>query len=94
MEPNPLTADEVREILAVAKTYQDTAVSRTLVSSGIRKSELAKLNVKDVYLERRRLMIGEGKGNKERTAIKSSECVDAVSVQAFQNIGARSDRVR
>ena len=90
-EPNPLTADEVREILGAAKTYRDTAIFRVLVSSGIRKSELANLDIEDVDLERRRLTIREGKGNKDRTAIISSECADAISAYLLRREDVETD---
>lgn len=90
-EPNPLTADEVREILGAAKTYRDTAIFRVLVSSGIRKSELTTLDIDDVDLERRRLTIREGKGNKDRTAIISSECADAISAYLLRREDVETD---
>ncbi|SFF87546.1 integrase/recombinase XerD [Halopelagius inordinatus] len=90
-EPNPLSEDEVREILGAAKTYRDTAILRVLVSSGIRKSELANLDISDVDLERRRLTIREGKGNKDRTAIVSSKCADAIETYLLRREDVESD---
>ena len=90
-EPNPLSEDEVREIIGAAKTYRDTAILRVLVSSGIRKSELANLDISDVDLERRRLTIREGKGNKDRTAIVSSKCADAIETYLLRREDVESD---
>ena len=81
----------MREVLGAATTYQDTAILWVLVSSGIRKSELANLDVSDVDLERRRLTIREGKGNKDRTAIVSSKCVDAIETYLLRREDVESD---
>ena len=47
---------------------RDRAILETLYSSGIRRMEVVRLQLGDLHLERRVLMIRQGKGKKDRVA--------------------------
>lgn len=66
-----LTAAEVEAVLAVPNVtdplgLRDRAILETLCSTGVRRSELVKLCVFDVDVERGTLLIREGKRSKDR----------------------------
>jgi integrase/recombinase XerD len=66
-----LTASEAEQILAVpnVKTpfgFRDRAIMETLYSTGIRRSELINLSLYDVDLDRRTVIVRQGKGRKDR----------------------------
>jgi len=69
--PVVLSRDEVCRLLrAAAGVYQ--LVFRLLYGTGMRKLECLQLRVKDLDLERRQIIIREGKGNKDRITVLPS----------------------
>ena len=66
----PLTAEEVRKVVAQAGTVRNRAIVLTLVDSGLRASELCALTVGDY--EAGRLHVREGKGGKAYTRTGSA----------------------
>jgi integrase/recombinase XerD len=69
--PHPLSADEMMKVIqagspTTALGLRDRAILELLYSTGIRRSELANLNVGDVRLESREAMVVNGKGGKDR----------------------------
>lgn len=63
-----LTQDEVRKILAAAKSARDKAIVLTLLDTGVRASELCALTVGDLDFDTGTLSIQLGKGQKGRIA--------------------------
>jgi len=66
-----LTADEVERVMVQPDVtdplgLRDRAVLETLYSTGIRRGELIALSVHDLDVNRRTLLIREGKGKKDR----------------------------
>jgi integrase/recombinase XerD len=66
-----LTAVEAEQILAQPNIHEplglrDRAILETLYSTGIRRSELANLHLRDLDAEGGTVMIRQGKGNKDR----------------------------
>lgn len=65
-----LTAEELRKLLDVpvrdAKGMRDMLAIRLLALSGLRASELCALDVEDVNIAEREIIIRGGKGNKDR----------------------------
>lgn len=66
-----LTATEIERILATPDITQplgirDRAILETLYSSAIRRIEVVRLQLGDLYVERRVLMVRQGKGKKDR----------------------------
>lgn len=68
-----LTADEIQEIILAAETERDRCVVKMLAHTGIRRFELANLDVRDLDFEKRLLHIREGKGGKERIVPMTKE---------------------
>jgi integrase/recombinase XerD len=70
--PRPaLTTGEAEQVLAVPDTattagLRDRAIIETFYGTGIRRAELAHLNVRDLDTERRTLTVRQGKGRKDR----------------------------
>lgn len=75
--PEPLKLPEVlseEEVVKILESFQvntphglrDRAILEVLYSTGIRRSELVNLNVDDFLLNRRELVINQGKGRKDR----------------------------
>ncbi len=66
-----LTASEAEQVMAIPDLtvptgLRDRAILETFYSTGIRRSELANLQVFDLDTERRTLMVRQGKGRKDR----------------------------
>lgn len=61
-----LTQDEVQRLIDATTTFRNRVIIRTLSATGIRREELCNLDVPDVDLDRQRLIIRHGKGDKSR----------------------------
>ena len=83
--PVVLKEDEVARLLRTPapagrtefQRLRDRAILEVLYASGIRRAEVASLNLHDVDLERR-IMRVTGKGNKQRTVLINEAAVDAM----------------
>lgn len=62
-----LDTRSIGKVINAAKSLRDRCVLKAFAQTGIRREELALLDVRDVDLKRRRLHIREGKGAKART---------------------------
>ncbi len=56
----------LEKVIYAADSFRDRCILKTLAQTGIRRSELASLDIRDLDLERRRVRVCEGKGAKER----------------------------
>ena len=56
----------LKKVVYGAESFRDRCILKTFAQTGIRRTELASLDVRDLDIERRRLRICEGKGAKER----------------------------
>jgi integrase/recombinase XerD len=68
---NVMTMAEAEKVLAVPRLHlpmgvRDRAMLETFYSTGVRRAELASLNLYDIDRERGVLMVREGKGRKDR----------------------------
>lgn len=77
--PETLTENEVKRVLYACDSYRDFAIIKTLVTSGVRASELCNLNVQDVNLDDRKVRIRKGKGQKDGITMISEDCAEAIS---------------
>jgi integrase/recombinase XerD len=69
--PEVMTEEEVVKVLEASPIntltgLRDRVILEVLYSTGIRRSELIKLNVEDVFIERGEVAINQGKGKKDR----------------------------
>jgi integron integrase len=78
--PTVLSVDEVGRVLATL-SGADRLLAELLYGCGLRVSEGCALRVKDVEVERRRLVVRGGKGGKDRSLMLPERCVDAVGRQ-------------
>jgi site-specific recombinase XerD len=67
--PFPLTFQEVLDCMEAAKTERDRLMVRVLYASGVRREELAQLQVCHVRFEECSLFIADGKYGKDRVII-------------------------
>lgn len=65
--------EEIISFLSFCDTLKEKAIFTLLYSSGIRIGELAKLRIQDIDFERNSIFISQGKGNRERYAMISSQ---------------------
>lgn len=57
---------EVQKLINAAPTFRDRCLIRMLVDTGMRRSEVAALDIRDVDLAAQRVTIRSGKGGKQR----------------------------
>lgn len=57
---------ELKKVVHAVSNFRDRCILKTFAQTGIRRAELAGLDIRDVDLEARRLRIRDGKGAKER----------------------------
>lgn len=56
----------LRKVIYGTESFRDRCILKTFAQTGIRRTELSSLDVRDLDLDRRRIRIREGKGAKER----------------------------
>ncbi len=78
--PTVLSPAEVALVLD-AMSGADRLLAELLYGCGLRVSEGCGLRVKDVEVDRRRVMVRGGKGGKDRSVMLPERCVDAVGRQ-------------
>lgn len=64
--PRALDPEELRPFLESLRFHRDKAMVLLMLLSGLRKSEVLKLSLKDIDFGRRSLMVREGKGGYQR----------------------------
>lgn len=84
-----LTAAEAEAVLAVpdertVSGLRDRVMLEVLYCTGIRRSELARLNVRDIDRDRRTLMVRQGKGKKDRLVPIHHRCITWLEVYLDQ----------
>jgi len=62
----PLKYADVRKLIVAAPNFRDRCVVKTLFWFGLRREELAELDIRDIDFERRRITVRMGKGEKTR----------------------------
>ena len=80
-----LDPPSIAKVINAAKSLRDRCILKAFAQTGIRREELASLDVRDVDLKRRRLHIREGKGAKARTVPITDELRSDLEL----NIGKR-----
>ncbi len=79
-----LNWDEINHIIAAAKNLKESLVLKILARTGMRRFELANLEVKDVDFERKRLFIKKGKGATEKDPKSRAVPIDDDTLQAIK----------
>jgi len=76
--PDILTRKEVNALFDACYNLRDKCMLMTMYSAGLRLSEVASLRVSDIDSEKIQLFIRDGKGSKDRFAILSQSCLEAL----------------
>lgn len=84
--PTVLTRDETAALLAALEEGTAKLVIRLLYGSGLRLLEALRLRVKDVDLERREILIRDGKGGKDRVTMLAEQLVEPLRVLSLIHI--------
>jgi integron integrase len=88
--PVVLTTSEVRSVLThLAPPY--LLVIRLLYGSGLRIGEATRLRIKAVDLQRRSLIVRDGKGAKDRVTVLADSCIAPVRNQIERSLALCSD---
>ncbi|MDG1040741.1 MAG: site-specific integrase [Polaribacter sp.] len=64
--PNVLSQEEVLRIISATQNLKHRAIIALIYSCGLRISELTNLKLVDFYIERKQLIVKNGKGRKDR----------------------------
>lgn len=88
--PVVLTTAEVRAVLAHL-TPPYALLVRLLYGSGLRVGEATRLRIKDVDLERRSIVVRDGKGAKDRITVLADSCIPALSEQMDRSLALCAD---
>jgi len=82
--PTVLTRDEVAAMLAQMDEGEVKLIVRLLYGSGLRLLEGLRLRVKDVDLNRRELLVRDGKGGKDRVTMLAGQLVGPLRIHLAQ----------
>lgn len=62
-----LTPAEIKKVIYAAKSFRDRSLIKTLAQTGMRRAEVANIDVRDIDFDKNLIQIREGKGGKSRT---------------------------
>jgi len=79
--PRAMRQDQVDQFFEVIKTRRDWAMFRLMLRCGLRVEEVAHLNLGDIDIKQRRIMVVDGKGGKDRVVYISDDA--AVGLLAY-----------
>lgn len=78
--PNLLTVEEIQALFkACGNNLRDKAILMTIYGGGLRLSELCHLKASDIYASSMRILIRQGKGQKDRFTILSKSNLDIIT---------------
>ncbi|MCX8524130.1 site-specific integrase [Chryseobacterium formosus] len=76
--PKFLTRDEVKKILDATENIKHKAILMTIYSCGLRLSELLELQISDIKVKEKLLLIRQSKGNKDRLMVVSAKLLNVL----------------
>jgi site-specific recombinase XerD len=76
--PRSLRDQEVERLFGVIKGKRDMAMFKLMLRCGLRVEEVSNLSLGDIDLKRRRIMVQQGKGGKDRVVYISDDAHDAL----------------
>ena len=77
--PRCLRDQEVEKLFEAIKSKRDMAMFKLMLRCGLRVEEVANLTLGAIDLKRRRIMVHQGKGGKDRVVYISSDALDALN---------------
>ena len=78
--PRSLRDQEVEKLFAVIKNKRDMAMFKLMLRCGLRVEEVSHLTLGAIDLKRRRIMVLQGKGGKDRVVYISQDAHEALTV--------------
>jgi len=78
--PRSLRDQEVEKLFAVIKSKRDMAMFKLMLRCGLRVEEVSHLTLGAIDLKRRRIMVLQGKGGKDRVVYISQDAHEALTV--------------
>jgi site-specific recombinase XerD len=76
--PHAKSEEEIEQLIAAARTPRELALTELGYASALRISELAHLNVEDLNLRARSLVVRRGKGGNDRVGLFGKPAADAL----------------
>jgi site-specific recombinase XerD len=76
--PRAMREEQLDQFFGVLKTKRDWAMFRLMLRCGLRVEEVANLSLGDIDLKRRRIMVVDGKGGKDRVVYISDDAADGL----------------
>jgi len=76
--PRSLRDQEVERLFGVIKGKRDIAMFKLMLRSGLRVEEVSNLSLGDIDLKKRRILVQQGKGRKDRVVYISDDAHDAL----------------
>ena len=73
-----LSEDEVARIILLTKNLKHKAILMLVYSAGLRVSEVVKLRIEDIDIERKLIHIRSAKGRKDRNTLLSKIALDTL----------------
>jgi site-specific recombinase XerD len=77
--PKSLRHQEIEQLLNAVKNKRDMAMFKLMLRCGLRVEEVSHLTLGDVDLKRRRILVSQGKGGKDRVVYISDDAQDALT---------------
>ncbi|HIQ51510.1 MAG TPA: recombinase XerC [Nautiliaceae bacterium] len=76
--PKALSKEEIKKLINSANNIRDKLIVLLFYSTGLRVSELRNLNLNDINLEDKFLIVKQGKGRKDRVIPLSDKIIDLI----------------
>jgi site-specific recombinase XerD len=86
--PRSLRDQEVEKLFGAIKNKRDIAMFKLMLRCGLRVEEVSNLTLGVIDLKRRRLMVQQGKGGKDRVVYISADAYDAL--KAYLKLRSRN----
>jgi site-specific recombinase XerD len=74
--PEPLSREEIARLLDVARNVKHRAIMMIAYGAGLRASEIARLQPRDIHSDRMMIRVNQGKGRKDRYTLLSPRLLD------------------
>jgi site-specific recombinase XerD len=87
--PRSLREEEVERFFVAIQSKRDRAMFKLMLRCGLRVEEVANLTLGAIDLKRRRIMVSNGKGSKDRVVYISDDAADAIVAYLKQRSSRR-----
>ena len=91
--PRYLHDEHIERLFDVITSRRDRAMFMLMLRCGLRVSEVDGLRLTDLDLKRRKIMVRDGKGGKERIVYVSDDARDAIIAYLHQRSSSRTKKV-